>query len=491
MTTMNRRLLLALSLSAALLPPTVPAHADEVTSLSRQAEAVIARLAPAEAHVGVSVVDIASGETLYARDANKLFTPASLVKLTTSGAALSLLGAQKRFTTRLLADGATDGGLVRGALYLRGEGDPSLSVADLDALAKDLHDQGVKTIAGDLVADTSYFQPESPVPPGWVWDDLSEDYGAPASALSVSHNMAAVTVWPGASVGAPARVVVRPMTHYIEVRSRVTTPALGTLPHIALTVQHPSAWKEVWEVTGAMPPDAPALEEVRVIAEPARMAAVAMKEALERQGIQLHGHLRLGTAPASARAIVSHQSPMLGDLIRTMNKESDNLFAETMLLHLGVRGQGAPGTREKGVRTLKAFLERLGWSKADFRLEDGSGLSRYDALTPGQLTALLCAMPAEALAYPAYLISLPVAGVDGTLAARLGDPAIRGRMRAKTGSMSSVSNLAGYLTTDSGRTVAVAVMVNGFMGTTARAREMQDALVQAIAAGDADTSAQK
>lgn len=489
MTTMNRRLLLALSLSAALTA--MPAYADEVAPLSRQAEAVIARMAPAEAHVGVSVVDIATGETLYAHDAGKLFTPASLVKLTTSGAALSFLGAQKRFVTRLLADGATDGGILRGALYLRGEGDPSLTVADLDALAKDLHDQGVKTITGDVVADASYFQPESPAAPGWVWDDLSEDYGAPASALSVSHNIGSISVAPAGAPGDPARVIVRPMSRYLEIQSRVTTAAAGSAPRVEITVQRPSPWKEVWVLTGSVPQGAAPVELAHAIAEPARMAAVAMKDALERQAIQVHGTLKLGAAPASARPLVSHQSPMLGDLIHTMNKESDNLFAETMLLQLGVRGQGTPGTREKGTRTLRAFLERLGWAQGGFRLEDGSGLSRYDAVTPGQLTALLCAMPSEALAYPAYLISLPVAGVDGTLAARMGDPVIRGRMRAKTGSMSSVSNLAGYLTTDSGRTVAVAIMVNGFVGSTAQARQMQDALVQAIAAGDADTSVQK
>jgi D-alanyl-D-alanine carboxypeptidase/D-alanyl-D-alanine-endopeptidase (penicillin-binding protein 4) len=244
-------------------------------------------------------------------------------------------------------------------------------------------------------------------------------------------------------------------------------------------------------LTGSVPQGGEPVETAHAIAEPARMAAVALKDALARQGVEVHGGTRLGTAPTGARAIASHQSPMLGDLIHTMNKESDNLFAETMLFQLGIRGQGAPGTRDKGMRTLRSFLERLGWPGDGFRLEDGSGLSRYDAVTPGQLTALLCSMPSEALAYPAYLVSLPVAGVDGTLAARLADPAIRGRVRAKTGSMSSVSNLAGYLTTDSGRTVAVAIMVNGFVGPAARVRQMQDALVQAIAAGDADTSAQR
>lgn len=461
-----------------------PALAAEASPLAGRADAVIARWAPPESHVGVSVIDVASGETVYAHQSTKLYTPASLVKLLTSGAALAYLGAQKRFATRLLVDGPTDGGLVRGHLVLKGEGDPTLAVADLDALAGRLKAQGIKTVTGDVVADASYFQPKAAGAPGWAWDDLVEPYAPPVSALSLSHNIIEVGVTPALLPGEAARVTLRPMSNYLALQAKVTTLAPNAAYTLDLTRQPGTASKETWQLRGGFPAGAEPVELGHAIAEPARFAAVAMKEALERQGIQVYGGARLGTAPANARTVAAHQSAPLADIVRTMNKESDNLIAETLLFHLGVRGHGAPGTREKGLRILGGFLERAGWPATGYRLEDGSGLSRYDAVTPAQLTALLRAMPAESLAYPAYLISLPVGGIDGTLATRMGAPELRGRVRAKTGTMSGVSGIAGYVTTESGRTLAVAIMVNGFVGPAAKARELQDALVKAIAGAD-------
>jgi D-alanyl-D-alanine carboxypeptidase/D-alanyl-D-alanine-endopeptidase (penicillin-binding protein 4) len=480
---MNRRLFAACWLTLATLAPGLPAVAAEPTSIARSAEAALLRLAPAESHVGVSVVDVATGETLYEREARKLFAPASLAKLATSAAALSYLGATKRFTTKLLIDGAATGGIVRGHLYLKGEGDPTLTVADLDTLASMLKAQGVKTVTGDVAADASYFQAEGPGAPGWPWDDLDETYGAPTSALTLSGNVGTVTVAPTAP-GQTARVTARPMTGYLDLTNRATTAATGAPATVELTAQRLSPWKETWTLTGQVPAGGAPIELGRSVADPARLAAVAMKEALGRQGIAVHGAVRLATAPAAARSVASHTSAPLAELVYAMNKESNNLIAETLLLHLGVRGQGGPGNRDKGLRTLRAFLERNGFDAGAYRLEDGAGLSAYDALMPCQLTALLRAMPAEAMAYPAYLISLPVGGVDGTLATRFSDPAVRGRLRAKTGTMSSVSGLAGYMVTDSGRMVAVAIMVNGFVGSAAKARALQEGLIQAIAQAD-------
>jgi D-alanyl-D-alanine carboxypeptidase/D-alanyl-D-alanine-endopeptidase (penicillin-binding protein 4) len=208
-----------------------------------------------------------------------------------------------------------------------------------------------------------------------------------------------------------------------------------------------------------------------------------MKEALNRAGVAVDGQIRLGGTPAGARAVAQHASPMLADIVRDMLKESDNLLAETLLLHLGMRGKGGPGTWDKGLRTLGEFLAKAGWQPDGYRLSDGSGLSRYDQVSPSMLARLLTYMPTQPVGYPALLIALPVAGVDGTLAKRLNTPATRGHLRAKTGTMSGVSGLAGYLETADGKHLVVVIMTNGFVGSAQRSRQLQDALVEALATG--------
>ncbi|HEY9721553.1 MAG TPA: D-alanyl-D-alanine carboxypeptidase/D-alanyl-D-alanine-endopeptidase, partial [Oscillatoriaceae cyanobacterium] len=175
-------------------------------------------------------------------------------------------------------------------------------------------------------------------------------------------------------------------------------------------------------------------------------------------------------------------SAPLAEIVREMDKDSDNLLAETLLREIGIHAKGAPGTRDKGLKAVQDFLKRAGWNEDDYRVVDGCGLSRYDAITPAELTKLLCYMPSEQLAYPALLIALPIAGVDGTLQERLDTPLTRGHLRAKTGTMTGVSSLAGYLDTADGRTLAIAVMNNNYLDTPERARALQDALVTLFAA---------
>ena len=162
-----------------------------------------------------------------------------------------------------------------------------------------------------------------------------------------------------------------------------------------------------------------------------------------------------------------------------MDKDSINLYAETLLFQIGIRGQGLPGTRKSGLATLSRYLQREGLPPEDYRLEDGCGLSRYDAVSPEEITHLLARVPRDPLVYSPLLVALPIAGTDGTMADRLS--ALKGRFRAKTGTMSAVSNVAGYLSTSDGRTLAIAIMTNGYLGTPERVRHLQDALVLAIA----------
>lgn len=476
------RRFVAMSL-AALLTLAAPARAAEPTPFAARAEALVQRLAPPECHVGVSVISLATGKPLYEHDASKLFVPASLMKLTTASAALSLMGTQRRFTTRLMTEALLEGGVLHGHLYLRGEGDPVLDAADLEDLALQLHKQGVKRIAGDLVADASYFQPEGRGAAGWAWDDLAQGYGAPVSALSVHRNAVDASVTAGARPGEPVRVELTPGTGYVQTQVRATTLSTGAQSSLdlGLAPMPGGSWQELLSVRGGLPAGAGAEVEQLAVNEPVRFTVSVMKEALNRAGIAVDGQVRLGATPSGARAVATHASPYLAEIVRDMLKESDNLLAETLVLQLGVQAKGAPGSWTKGLAALQGFLGLAGWNADEYRLSDGSGLSRYDQVSPAMFAKLLTYMPTQASGYPGLLIALPVAGVDGTLAKRLATPATRGHLRAKTGTMTGISGLAGYLDTADGHTLVVVIMTNGFAGPASRSRQLQDALVELLA----------
>jgi D-alanyl-D-alanine carboxypeptidase/D-alanyl-D-alanine-endopeptidase (penicillin-binding protein 4) len=484
MVPMLRRLLVSTLAATLFLAP--PALGAETTDIAARAEAVIQRLAPPESHVGVSVLVLGTGQALYEHEADKLFTPASLQKLATASAVLSLLGTQRRFTTRLLAGGPVENGVLKGHLYLRGEGDPTLEAADLEEMATKLRAQGVKRVAGDLVADATYFQPEGRGAPGWAWDDLAQGYGAPVSALSLHRNTIDVRIWPGAHANEPVRVEVTPGTAYMALQIKASTQSTGSESNLGLDVTPATGgvWQEVLSARGGLPLGAGQTIEHLSVAEPVHYTVSFMKEALNRAGIAVDGQVREGVTPGSARAVEAHLSPFLADIVRDMLKESDNLLAETMLLQLGAHAKGAPGTWEKGLATLGTFLETAGWTHDAYKLSDGSGLSRYDQVSPAMLAKLLTYMPSQPVGYPGLLIALPVAGIDGTLATRLNTPVTRGHMRAKTGTMSGVSGLAGYLETADGKSLVVVIMTNGFVGSAARSRQLQDALVEMLAEPD-------
>ena len=351
-----------------------------------------------------------SGELLYARNADKLFTPASVVKLATSYAALRLLGSETRFKTELLTTAPLVEGQLAGDVWLKGHGDPTLDQDALDALAAALSELGINRIGGDLVADASLF--EGPAyPPGWMWDDLRHAFAAPVSAL---------------------RLV-----------------ASGSV----------------------------SLEDT-----PERQVALRLSERLAAMGITLAGSVRVGHAPPDATVLARHDSPTVAEIVGLVNKDSNNLYAETLVRQLGLRQ--ASGSHAAGMTVLREALGEVGWMPDAYRLADGSGLSRYDAVTPSQMTRLLLAASRMPEA-PAFMASLPVAGRDGTLATRMQGTRAEGVVWAKTGTMSGVSSLCGYVMAPGQEPVAFAVMVNGFVGTAKPIQELQDALMDAlVAAGD-------
>ncbi len=522
---------------AALLPVLLllftlaPASTNALQAQSNGMASAVAGLidaqpAAARAHWGISLVDAATGATLYARNDAQLFEPASNAKLFTTSAALALLGPNYTLATRVVADGAIDGaGTLHGDLRLIGGADPTMSgrvypyaghtdrpnppLGALDALAAQVLASGIRTVEGRVLADDTLF-PDERYGAGWGWDDLQWEYGAPISALTVNDNVRYLTIAPATTPGLPVTaswlpdIAGRPSGLQIT----ATTTAAGSAPALGVAREPGSG---AFRVYGSLPAGGAAMHLALALQDPAAFAAEAFAASLQAQGVSLHGGsaavhrpstdtqsfalethapLALEALPpggsslppaspggsASARVVASRQSVSLDAIVTVTNKVSQNLHAELLLRLLG-RAEGGDGSAAQGARVVRAFATMdAGVAADDFVLYDGSGLSTKDLVSPRALTTLLRYGTSQTWG-PLLRNSLPSSGVDGTLASRF--PALRGRVQAKTGTLGEVDALSGFVTADSGRLLLFSILCNDHPGAGSRA--IIDGLVQAAA----------
>jgi D-alanyl-D-alanine carboxypeptidase/D-alanyl-D-alanine-endopeptidase (penicillin-binding protein 4) len=476
---MHRALAVIASATVGVASVTTPVDAASKTTLPQRLEQVVQRMGKPGCHLGISVVRLDNGEVVFTQDADKLYTPASLIKVATVGAALNRIDPDTRFATRLLSDALLDEGTLRGPLFLQGMGDPELGVTQLVQLATQLKARGVRVVAGDLVADATALQPESRAADGWMVDDLPWGYAASPAALCLNSNALAVTINAGAP-GQPPTCQVSPASDYIRVRNLAVTGAPGAPNTLKVSLERsPRGPQEILNLIGTVPAGAKPYNEALSINDPVAWTLTIFAECLKRQGIRHDGSLKRGAAPQSARELATNFSQPFGEICRQTLKRSDNVWAEMILLQLGKHSFGAPGTRSKGLRALDGYLKSAGWPDGGYRLSDGAGLSRYNLLSPTMMTGLLRAMSAEK-GYPTLLIGLPTAGIDGTLGNRLRNVAARGRLRAKTGTLGGVSGLAGFVEGRDGAQYAIAIIANSFTGDPNTQRQLQDALVMTL-----------
>ncbi len=484
---------IGVALTLAVLPAAAPARAQTNAhpDWAGWRQALTARLVQprfAQARWGLEVVSLDSGKTLFAHDAEKLFTPASNAKLFTGALALDHLGPGFRIRTSFYAAHRPDpNGTLPADLILYGRGDPTLGArgptADLEAalapLVEALAQAGVRRVEGDLVADASFFT-GPPWGTGWEWDDLQEWYGAEVSALTFNDNVAEVRVAPGERAGVPARISVRPPDPGLVLSNGVLTiaPDLRRDLHF---YRAPAA--ALLSVSGRIPADGFGAVETLAVPQPAAWLGQGLKQALARRGIAVTGTVRVRPAPEAGPApsvrgslieLGGVESPPLRDLLARTFKPSQNLYAQLLLLQVGetVRAHptnAPPGlsslktltSEAAGLQALKGFLRAAGIAPETVLLEEGAGLSHGDLVTPAATVRLLQFM-ARHRWQQAFLEALPVAGVDGTLKHRmLGTPAA-GNLHAKTGSLNHVASLSGYVTTAAGERLAFAMFLNNY-----------------------------
>jgi D-alanyl-D-alanine carboxypeptidase/D-alanyl-D-alanine-endopeptidase (penicillin-binding protein 4) len=429
--------------------------------------------------VGVHVVDLASGETIYGNEAARPLNPASNAKLLVMAAALEVLGPSYTIATTLA--GAVEGDHVAGDIVLRGRGDPTLAAEDLWEMAREVRARGIVRVTGGIVIDDSYFD-DGALP--FAFDSQpNEDsaFRAPVGAASVDANAVEVWIGPGAAAGDPARAWAWP-EGFLELNDEAKTSA-GAGNSLAMFASPGEDGRTAARVWGRIGVGASWASYPRRIDDPSTYAGMMLREALRAAGIAVEGNgIARGTAPEGATTLSTHVSDPLGSWLWELGKESSNFHAEQTLRILGAERKGAPGNAEKGAQAVREVLEAWGVPVDGLQLRNGSGLFTADEVAPATLTGLLRAAYLDATIRPEMLASLAVAGEDGTLQNRLRGASTRGLVRAKTGTLAAVSALSGYVLSADGRAgYAFSVLVNDLCGRLAEAKALQDAVAVRLA----------
>jgi len=444
---------------------------------------------------GILIVDAQTGETLYEKNADGYFVPASNMKLFTTALALARLGPDYKFHTTLETRGTiSPDGTLSGDVVLVGRGDPNLSNRRfpyelkeefdgtpekvLGQLADALVARGVKEISGDVIGDDSYF-PRERYPNGWEIDDMVWEYGAAISAIVVDDNTVAVTLTPGERMGDPVLASVAPLTPDFTLQNDVITAAPALKSDLTLT-REPGANLVV--VRGTLPAGGASRKLVLAIEEPAQHAASLLAALLVERGVKIDGKIRAVHAAetdTTPRAILAeHVSVPLGDSVKLVNKISQNLHTE-MLLRTAARQTGLWSTPEEMLKTPQDFYASAGIAPDDVIQTDGSGLSRHDLVTPRAVVTLLRFAQGQSWFAP-YFASLPVAGIDGSLQDRMKGTIAAGRIHAKTGSVEHVRTLSGFAETPNGRRLIFSFLSNNQGGKTHEAVDALNGLCVAM-----------
>jgi len=424
----------------------------------------------------VQVVDLGSGGVLFAHEARRPLVPASNAKLATTAAALTLLGPDYAHETRVVVEARPADGVVRGDLFVVGGGDPTISRRfDPEPLLSDwaarVRRSGITRIEGDVVADARFFD-DVRVHPSWEASDLERWYGAEVSGLSLNDNCLDVSV-----AGSPSGVVVtlRPDTAYVDLDVRADLIPGRRGHRFALLRTGPG--KRTIRVTGRVWREAGAYESSVPVADPALLFATVLRDRLEQAGVAVTGRARKAGSDERVEGLTVYaRKAPLPRTLEVTNQRSQNFYAECLLKTLGAERGGA-GDWPTGAAVVASYVRSCGAPKAEVRVADGSGLSRDGALSARALVGVLRAMAAGPHA-ALFRRSLAAPGEDGTLRRRLRDLPDGAALRAKTGTLTGVAALSGYLTVGE-RRVAFAIVGNG--GGTGAIRSAIDDVVRAVA----------
>jgi len=462
----------------ALIPAALDSAAVKRARLAQSIDSLMADSSLEQAQCGLYLIELGGPDPLYARNQDQLLIPASVNKIFTTVAALHQLGPNRRFPTAVYGQSDWAGGKLKGDVYLKGFGDPLLSSAGLEELAFRLMSRGIVQITGDLIVDASYLDTVK-YGSGWMWDEGPHAYNAPISALSANQNIFEVSFRPSSRIGRKAAVNAGPGLPYLRIRNQVVTSRPGIKRKIKAERVHTEEG-DVFTFTGHLPQDDSVQYNSFSISEPALYCGALFARALENQGVRFTGRVRSGATPESLACLALHESPPLYAMIQKMNKESDNFIAEMLFRQVSRDSFAFASPEPDTFNGVERNLHRMGFAPGSFKVADGSGLSRYNLCYPRMVAGVLTALYNDPLLQTELLESLPLAGVDGTLYKRMQNGGNKIRVRAKTGTLTGISCLAGFAFGPDDKTYCFAMMFNNYPGKAAEVRRVQDAILERL-----------
>lgn len=425
------------------------------------------------ASVSLCIKDADKNEIVASYDPGKSLIPASVMKLITSGVALTLLGPRHTFRTTIGFAGSLNKqtGRLSGNIVIKGGGDPALGsdyFGDyyqdfIDRWVSEIKRAGIKRIDGGIITDDSYYD-FLPVPAKWQWEDIGNYYGAGVFGLSVFDNTAEIHLRTSADSSQAIITSIYPKEYKYDFENQLIASGNTDEGTVLASPYSNQGW-----LTGSIPPGQEDFILRSSIADPPLFFAGLLDEKLEASGIKTGKEpstIRLnGTKLTEEVNIISEiTSPPLSEIIEVMNHESVNLYAETLLKELGKTFRNN-GSTASGLDVLKEFLKNANIPVDGMFIEDGSGLSPRNAINSEALVDFLSYMRNRGKYFAEYCGSIPEAGKEGTLKSFFQDPVFEAGMRAKSGSMQRVRCYAGYFTTKTNRNMVFSILVNNFTGS--------------------------
>lgn len=424
---------------------------------------------------GIKIYSLDKKEILYQVNNDRLLIPASNMKLFTTAVALKELGPDYRFITQIYSPGKIEGETLKGDLYVKGFGDPKLVTEQMWQLVNGFRNIPIRKVEGNIIADDSYFDDKLRVD-SWKKSFGARAYNAPIGSLSLNFNTVTVYVSPGARPGDKPVVVVDPSSEYIHVNNTATTLSSGHRSRLVVNRLERDGYDEVL-VTGGMPIDEGRGRFYMNITDPTAYAIKVFKEYLKRNGIEVTGDARIGAVPPQSRLLLTHESEPLSDILRNLNKYSNNFIAEQILKTMAAERFGAPGTTANGLKVMDEFMTSMGYSAGQYEIWDGSGLSRQNRVTPDQIVHVLTSVYNDWGIYPEFISALGVMGLDGSVRKRMRNVSEAQQVRVKTGTLNFTSAVSGYFQSRMGERFAFSIIMNDLKCSIGEAISLQDKVI--------------